>query len=242
MEFFMTQHAWLYNRFSPRPQTNDERLALARGESAENAEDTASMKTQLEANTRYCEYHKIVIDNVLREPFTSAHSTSLFDRPEGSKLQSLPREMIVVAMDMTRIFRDTVDGLLTIRQFNKQGIQLRLSDQGGNSINVDTPDGFAFVTMKLMMAEYEPMCTALRTSRGMKFRQKQGQRMTRPGHEPFGVLNGESDIVERIMARYRAGDAYSYIADVLNHVGIPHRTTRWKAAKVRAIVERKLEA
>lgn len=181
-------HAWTYNRFSDRPLTRDEKAAVASGEAVESAEDAASMKTQVETNARYCEYHGIVIDNVLKEPFTSARFTPLFKRPEGSKLRDIPKGIAIVAMDMTRIFRDQVDGLTTIRYFNKHGTQLRLSDQGGNAIDVSTPDGFAFASMKLMMAEYEPMCTAVRTSRGMKYRQANGQRMSRTDCVPYGMM------------------------------------------------------
>ncbi len=176
----MTTPATLYCRFSPRPiKAGDaERMAMDL--------DLASMQVQIDTNSRLCAYQQIPVGAILKEPFTSAYSTNLFDRPEGSKLKDLSRGSVVVAMDMTRLFRDTCDGLTTIRHFNKRGVKLLLSNWGGNAIDVSTPLGFRFAAYELVNAEIEPMMTAERTSRGMLHRQANGELMTHPKTVRYG--------------------------------------------------------
>ncbi len=169
-----------YNRFSPR-RLNSNDAALV-----ENDEDIASMAAQVETNLKYAMSHGLTIVNTLRDPLVSARTTPLFERPEGSKLRDLPRGHHVIAMKLARMFRCAVDGLTTLKHFEKRGVIVHFSDEGGISLSTSTAKGKLVASMLLSVAEYEPNETAERTSKAMKLRQSQGQKMTSDRTIPFG--------------------------------------------------------
>lgn len=181
-------NAIIYTRFSPRPLKSGEEESIA----AE--EDANSIRVQLEACSRYCQFHGFTVIDVLKDPFTSARSVPLFERTEGDKLKHLPEGTAVVAMDLTRVFRDTVDGLSTLAYFESFGITLHLASQGGCSIDTSTAQGKLIATFLLGVAAYEPARTAERTSQSMKYQQSQGKRMTSKSNIPYGwMANPDSD-------------------------------------------------
>lgn len=169
-----------YNRFSPR-RLDDGDSALAA-----NNEDIASMSAQIETNLKYAMSHGLTIVNTLRDPAVSARKTPLFERPEGCKLRDLPRGHHIIALKLARMFRSAVDGLNTLTYFEERGITVHFSDEGGVSLCTGTAKGKLVATMLLGVAEYEPNETAERTSKGMKIRQANGQRMTSIKTLPFG--------------------------------------------------------
>lgn len=173
--------ATLYVRYSPRPakEGEEERRAAL--------EDEQSIKCQIEECTRYCERKGLEIVAVLKDPETSARKVSLFDRDAGALLQDLPPGHHIVALDIDRMFRETADGLLTMRFFAQNGISLHFANQGGNSIDASTADGELFLTIRLGFAAYEPRKIAERTRRGMKHRQSEGELMGHPNFVKFGT-------------------------------------------------------
>lgn len=181
------EYATSYNRFSPR------RLKTSDAELVANSEDIASMTAQIETNLKYAMSRGLTIVTTLRDPFTSARTTSLFDRPEGCKLRDLPRGHHIVALKLARMFRSAVDGLTTLEYFEKRGVIVHFSDEGGVSLSTGTAKGKLVATMLLAVAEYEPGETAERTSRGMKHRQANGQRMTSDKTLPFGQMADPDD-------------------------------------------------
>jgi len=176
------QNAIVYARFSPR------RLLAGDAERIAAQEDLASMQLQVETDLKYAEFHKLNVVEVLKEPFTSARSVPLFDRPEGSKLRDIPPGTSIICMKLARMFRNVDDGRATMRYFEDRGITLHFADEGGVSLNVSTAKGKLVATMLLAVTEYEPEETAERTSKGMKHRQRNGQRMTGKGTIPYGTM------------------------------------------------------
>lgn len=180
-------HATSYNRFSPR------RLKASDAELSASGEDIASMEAQIETNLKYAMSHGLTIVETLRDPFTSARTTPLFERPEGCKLRDLPRGHHIIALKLARMFRSAVDGLTTLEYFEKRGVIVHFSDEGGVSLSTGTAKGKLVATMLLAIAEYEPGETAERTSKGMKHRQANGQRMTSVKTIPFGQMADPDD-------------------------------------------------
>ena len=181
------EYATSYNRFSPR------RLTTGDAELVANSEDIASMQAQIETNLKYAMSHGLTIVDTLRDPFISARTTPLFDRPEGCKLRDLPRGHHIIALKLARMFRSAVDGLATLEHFEKRGVIVHFSDEGGVSLSTGTAKGKFVATMLLAVAEYEPGETAERTSKGMKHRQANGQRMTSVKTIPFGQMADPDD-------------------------------------------------
>lgn len=173
-------NAILYTRFSPRPaKAGDAERAAAN-------EDAESIQLQIDVCQRYALMKGLLVSETIKDPETSARKTPLFEREGGWRLKHLPRGTHVVAMKLARLFRSAVDGLTTLEYFESRGIVVHFADEGGVSLSTNTAKGKLVTTMLLAVAEYEPGETAERTSKGMKHRQANGQRMTSLKTIPFG--------------------------------------------------------
>ncbi len=175
-------NAIIYTRFSPRPVKDGDAERIAANEDAE------SIRLQVDVCHRYAVMKSLIVTETIKDPETSARQTPLFEREGGSRLRSLPRGTHIVAMKLARLFRSAVDGLTTLEFFDKNGIIVHFADEGGVSLSTNTAKGKLVTTMLLAVAEYEPGETAERTSKAMKHRQSNGQRMTSATTIPFGQM------------------------------------------------------
>lgn len=239
---------FVYTRYSPRPvrEGDAERIAAA--------EDAETLKLQIDVCERLAVMQKLTVDEIIRDPETSARKERLFDREGGSRLKDLPRGSHIICSTLDRMFRNTVDGLLTVEHFKTRGIALHFADLGGCTLDTSSGIGEFMFTVLLGKSALEPRQTADRTSKGMKHRQKAGQRMTRPGYSPYGTTAlpdgslvpnpAEQAVADRIMSMHDDGLTYSNIATELNDAGVPRRKrgTKWDFAMVRSVVMRRTEA
>jgi DNA invertase Pin-like site-specific DNA recombinase len=180
-------NAILYCRFSPRPTKDGDAERIAANEDAE------SIQLQIEVCQRYALMKGLLVSETIKDPETSARKTPLFEREGGWRLKHLPRGTHVVAMKLARLFRSAVDGLTTLEYFESRGIVVHFADEGGVSLSTNTAKGKLVTTMLLAVAEYEPGETAERTSKAMKHRQSNGQRMTSAKTIPFGQMADPND-------------------------------------------------
>jgi DNA invertase Pin-like site-specific DNA recombinase len=180
-------NAIIYTRYSPRPEKE--------GDAERNAanEDAESIQLQLEVCQRYALMKGLAVSETIKDPETSARKTPLFEREGGWRLKHLPRGTHVIAMKLARLFRSAVDGLQTLEFFETRGIVVHFADEGGVSLSTNTAKGKLVTTMLLAVAEYEPGKTAERTSKAMKHRQSNGQRMTSAKTIPFGQMVDPND-------------------------------------------------
>lgn len=180
-------NAIVYCRFSPRPTKDGDAERIAANEDAE------SIQLQLDVCQRYALMKGLLVSETIKDPETSARKTPLFEREGGWRLKHLPRGTHVVAMKLARLFRSAVDGLTTLEYFESRGIVVHFADEGGVSLSTNTAKGKLVTTMLLAVAEYEPGETAERTSKAMKHRQSNGQRMTSAKTIPFGQMADPND-------------------------------------------------
>lgn len=180
-------HAIVYTRFSPRPEKAGDAERLAAQEDAE------SIHLQMDVCQRYAVMKSLIITETIKDPETSARQTPLFEREGGSRLRFLPRGTHVICSKLDRMFRSTADGLLTMNHFKKNDIFLHFADQSGCTLDISTGEGEFMFTMLLAAAALEPRRTADRTSKGMKHRQANGQRMTSMKTIPFGQMIDPDD-------------------------------------------------
>lgn len=173
-------NALIYTRFSPRPpkEGDDARIAAQ--------EDAESIRLQMEVCQRYAVMKSLIITDIIKDPETSARKTPVFEREGGSRLKFLTRGTHVICSALDRMFRSTADGLITMTHFKKQGITLHFADQSGCTLDLSSADGEFMFTVLLAAASLEPRRTADRTSRAMKHRQSNGQKMTSDKTIPFG--------------------------------------------------------
>lgn len=174
----MNQSATIYARFSPRPLKDGELERIAA------QEDAMSIQVQLASCQTYCERLRLNVTSIIKDEFTSARQTPLFQRPGGSQLKTLHKGSHIVCLDVDRMFRDIVDGFQSLEHFKQRGITIHFAT--GFQADVSTVDGYMMMGQKLLWSAVEPMRTAERTSRGMKHRQSDGELMTHPDKVPFG--------------------------------------------------------
>ena len=180
-------NAILYTRYSPRPIKDGDAERLAADEDAE------SIQLQVETCQRYALMKGLLVSETIKDPETSARKTPLFEREGGWRLKHLPKGTHIIAMKLAILFRSAVDGLQTLEFFESRGIIVHFADEGGVSLSTNTAKGKLVTTMLLAVAEYEPGETAERTSKGMKHRQSNGQRMTSAKTIPFGQMLDPDD-------------------------------------------------
>ena len=180
-------NAIIYSRYSPRPAKDGDAERVAANEDAE------SIRLQIDICHRYALMKELVVTETIKDPETSARKTPLFEREGGSRLRSLPRGTHVICSKLDRVFRSTADGLRTMNHFKKLGIILHFADQSGCTLDLSTGEGEFMFTVMLAAAALEPRRTADRTSKAMKHRQSNGQRMTSAKTIPFGQMVDPND-------------------------------------------------
>lgn len=173
-------NAIIYTRYSPRPEKDGDAERIAANEDAE------TIRLQVDVCQRYAMMKQLVVSEILKDPETSARKTPLFEREHGWRLKHLPRGTHVICSKLDRVFRSTADGLLTMNHFKSRDITLHFADQGGCTLDLSTGEGEFMFTILLSAAALEPRRTADRTSKAMKHRQANGQRMTSARTIPFG--------------------------------------------------------
>jgi DNA invertase Pin-like site-specific DNA recombinase len=177
----------IYSRYSPRPEKDGDAERIAADE------DAQTIQLQIETCYRYSAMRQLPVTDTIRDPETSARMTPLFDRPAGSQLKFLPPGSHVICSKLDRVFRSTADGLLTMTYFKKHGITMHFADQSGCTLDLSTGDGEFMFTVLLAAASLEPRRTADRTSKAMKARQSNGERMTSKQTIPFGYMLDPDD-------------------------------------------------
>lgn len=180
-------NALIYTRYSPRPTKEGDAERMAANEDAE------SIRLQMDVCQRYAVMKGLLITETIKDPETSARQTPVFEREGGSRLRFLPAGTHVICSKLDRMFRSTADGLLTMNHFKKHGIVLHFADQSGCTLDLSTGEGEFMFTVLLAAASLEPRRTADRTSKAMKHRQSNGQRMTSAATLPFGTMLDPND-------------------------------------------------
>jgi DNA invertase Pin-like site-specific DNA recombinase len=215
-------NAIVYTRYSPRPEKAGDAERIAANEDAE------SIRLQIETCQRYAVMKELIVIETIKDPETSARQTPLFEREGGSRLRFLPKGTHVICSKLDRVFRSTADGLLTMNHFKRQGVILHFADQSGCTLDLSTGEGEFMFTILLAAASLEPRRTADRTSKAMKHRQDNGQRMTSEQTIPFGQMVDPADTSRTIpcpveldairLAHYLQGDGVS-LRDIAVRIG-----------------------
>lgn len=180
-------NAYIYTRYSPRPAKEGDAERIAANEDAE------TIRLQVDVCQRYAVMKSLIILETIKDPETSARLTPVFEREGGSRLQFLPRGTHIICSKLDRMFRSTADGLTSMHYFQRKGIILHFADQSGCTLDLSTGEGEFIFTMLLAAAALEPRRTSDRTSKAMKHRQSNGQRMTSTKTIPFGQMVDPND-------------------------------------------------
>jgi DNA invertase Pin-like site-specific DNA recombinase len=186
-----------------------------------------SLEAQEERIRLYCQLNGLDLVEVIRERAVSA-KIKLNKRPEGGKITRLVQDGVchIVALKLDRLFRNAVDALSHVEEWDAAGIALHLVDLGGMSINTGSSMGKMLITMLAGFAEFERNMISERTTAALSFKKSHGQVYN---HEPFGfnAKGGalvpdaiEQATIARMVTLRADGLSYKRIANVLNDDGV----------------------
>lgn len=223
---------------------------VSTGKQVDSGLSLEAQKTRCEA---YCLAHGLEVEEVITDEGVSA-GKPLGVRPGGKALLETlepPAENIsgVVVLKLDRLFRDTVDCLVTVKEFSNSGVAFHLVDFGGNSINTNSAVGKMFLTMLAGFAEFERNLTSERTKVALDRKKEKNERV---GYIPFGKkLNeggtslvdcpNEQDTIDRLRALRKRGEPVRNIIIYFNNKRfgpLKNRGKLWTKSAIYRLMER----
>lgn len=223
-------------------------VGYCRVSSQEQVEGT-SLGVQEEQIRAYATLKGIELVSIFTDPGVSG-GKPIADRPEGAKLVDLVNSgevQCVVVVKLDRAFRNTVDCLQTVTDWEKIGVALHIIDLGGNSIDTTSPAGRFMLTVLSAAAEMERGMINTRCNEGRRRRQQEGRRI---GEVPYGYTLApdgktlvesieEQRIIHMVRTLRSQGVTMRAIADKLNELGCPTKKGKpWSHRQVQSILER----
>lgn len=205
------------------------------------------MDAQAERIRAYSKLNGLELVRIIAEEGVSA-GKPLAEREGGQELlRALKGDGIrhVVALKLDRLFRDAIDCLTVVRDWDRAGIALHLIDQGGQAVNTQSAMGRFFLTIMAGVAEMERNLIGERTKIALQHKRKNGKVY---GPEPFGFRREGEDLLPdpqelralELMRKLRAeGYSYRAIAKELRRRRVPTKAGgRWEAMTVKKILDR----
>ena len=226
-------------------------IAYIRVSTNEQATEGVSLEAQRHKIEAYAAFRGLELVEVVVDAGVSA-SKPLAARPGGARvLAALARgeAHAIVAISLSRLFRNAIDCLTMTRQWDDSGLALHLLDMG---LDTRSPMGRAFLTMAAAWGELELNLIRERTRTGLAQVKAQGGRLGRDAHgwrrldavddcgrRVVEAVPDELAAVERAVELRRSGATLQAIAESLNAEGLPtKRGAVWRAGTVRAVLMR----
>jgi DNA invertase Pin-like site-specific DNA recombinase len=187
-----------------------------------------SLDAQEERIRAYCQAYGLDLVEVIRERAVTG-KLKLAKRPEGKRIAELTAAGVchIVALKLDRLFRNAVDALSHVEEWEQAGISLHLVDMGGQSVNTGTSMGKMLITMLAGFAEFERNMIAERTTAALRHKRAHGEVYN---HVPYGYRaeDGklvpdatEQSVIARMAGLRKEGVSYHGIADTLNAEDVP---------------------
>ncbi len=199
--------------------------------------DGDGFERQLAAIKAYAKANDIKIVDVFKEEAVSGTMDS-FERPAwiamlDAILSNGVRAIIVEKCD--RLARSAGIQEYILMDMQRRGIRVISADAA--DLETDDPMRILFRQVVGAIAQYEKAMIVLKL-RGA--RQRMRARDGRcEGRKPYGTREGESRIVDMMMAAKLRGQAYDNIAAECNSIGIKSRSGKpWRGSTVRTILTR----
>jgi site-specific DNA recombinase len=226
-------------------------VGYVRVSTIDQAQSGLGVDAQRRAIVAYCEMRGLELVEIHEDNGVSA-SKPLGDRQAGEALLTALRARRdpvqgVVAYRLDRLFRNTLDALKNIGDWDKAGRALHLIDMGGAALDTSTATGAFFLTVIAAMGELERNMARERTKGAMAVKRSRGQRVSR--YAPFGYRfdeagenlmpePGEQKVLKRMRTLRGRGKSYQRIADRLTSSGHRNRLGRpWTWKRVSKILQ-----
>lgn len=223
---------------------NNKAILYIRVSTEEQVTGGVSLEAQEERLKLYSQMQELEVLEVIKDEGISA-TKPLATRPGGAKLLRLLNDgkaSHVVAFKIDRLFRNSIDALTTIEDWDRKGIALHLVDMGGQTITTKTATGKLFMSLLVAIAEFERNLIAERTSSVLQYK-KNRKEIYSP--TPYGFQRGgeklvenkqELNVIKTILSLREKNWSYHKIADFLNRQGIPPKKgKKWYASTVKYI-------
>lgn len=119
------------------------------------ADQENSLELQEKSLRKYCADKSLTITDTIIDEDVSGFKP-LYTRKGGSQIPALlSSTKIIVAMKPDRLFRNTIDGLTTVAEWNAKDIALHIVDMGGASFNTQTAIGKLIFTTIVATSQFE---------------------------------------------------------------------------------------
>lgn len=181
-----------------------------------------SLELQEKSLRQYCAIKNLNIAAVIIDQDVSGFKP-LYKRKGGAQIQLLLNNTkIIVAMKPDRLFRNTIDALTTVQQWNENNIALHLVDVGGAQFRTDTAIGKLMFTTIISFSEFERNITGERI-KAISTDKKANNKVYCSEIFGFDNIEGklipnnrEQDILQTIKQLKSTGKGPSFIANYLN--------------------------
>ena len=203
------------------------------------------MDAQEERIRLYAQLNGLDLVEIIRERGVTA-KIKLNKRPEGARIAKLTAAGVchIVALKLDRLFRNAVDALTHVEEWEQAGISLHLVDMGGQSVNTGSSMGKMLITMLAGFAEFERNMIAERTTAALRHKKSHGEVYN---HVPYGfaaeagslVPNAtEQAVIARMQVLRSEGTSYNEIANCLNAGSVPTKKGgTWRSQTIKNILE-----
>lgn len=152
----------------------------------EQAVEGISLDAQRSTIERYCMFKNYSLSDIYEDAGVSTRYP-LSQRGGGSRLLTALRftkQAHIITCKLDRLFRDTIECLETVKQWDKQGATLHLIDMGGQTMDTQSAMGKFFITMMAGVAELERNQIRDRVKFALQHKKRQGKRTS--GQLPYG--------------------------------------------------------
>lgn len=133
-----------------------------------------SLKVQEQRIKDYCAFNHLELVELLIDENISGFKP-IYKRPAGQKLQNLYEVKNIVAIKPDRLFRNTKDALITIDDWDEQGVILHFADVGGVSLSTKTAIGKLMFTTIISFAQFERDMAGERTKTVLNHKKDKGK-------------------------------------------------------------------
>ena len=114
-----------------------------------------SLELQEKSLKQYCQLKNLNPAHIIIDEDVSGFK-EIYKRKGGSQIPSLIlNTKIIVAIKPDRLFRNTIDALTTVAEWNSQNIALHVVDMGGASFNTQTAIGKLIFTTIVATSQFE---------------------------------------------------------------------------------------
>jgi len=197
-------------------------IAYIRVSTEKQAIHGVSLEAQEKKIKEYCTRKNLDLSKIMIDKGVSG-GTKLKNRPEGCKISQEIAAGIthIVSVKLDRLFRDTVDALVSIETWEEKGVALHLLDFAGEEVSSNSSAGKLMFTIHAGFAQMEKDLIKERTTVALSHKKAKGERC---GQIPFGYtvnnkvlveVPGREKALECIHELHKIGKSSRFIADAI---------------------------